>query len=66
MKRNACQKCVFAVRDNNPHCGLRGFTDKFNVEHCSGAGTVIPPGYELQEDGYFSWVKKKEGCKELL
>ena len=59
MKRNACQKCTFAVYDDNPHCGLRGFTDKFNVEWCSAKGDKIPNGYELQEDGYFSWIKKE-------
>ena len=60
MKRNACQKCVFAVDDNQPHCGLRGFRSDFNVEYCSAENDTIPNGYELQEDGYFSWVKKKE------
>lgn len=59
MKRNACQKCVFAVRDDNPHCGLRGFTTSFNVEWCESENDKAPNGYELQEDGYFSWVKKK-------
>ena len=73
MKRNACQKCVFAVRDDNPHCGLRGFTTSFNVEWCESENDKAPNGYELQEDGYFSWVKKKnkypktyeECCKVL-
>ena len=60
MKRNACQKCVFAVDDNNPHCGLRGFRSDFNVEYCSAENGTIPNGYELQEDGYFSWVEKKK------
>ena len=60
MKRNACQKCVFAVRDDNPHCGLRGFTSSFNVEWCESENDKAPNGYELQEDGYFSWVKKKK------
>ena len=60
MKRNACQKCVFAVRDDNPHCGLRGFTTSFNVEWCSAENDKAPNGYELQEDGYFSWVNKKK------
>ena len=59
MKRNACQKCVFAVRDDNPHCGLRGFTTSFNVEWCESENDKAPNGYELQEDGYFSWVEKK-------
>ena len=59
MKRNACQKCAFAVRDDNPHCGLRGFTTSFNVEWCESENDKAPNGYELQEDGYFSWVKKK-------
>ena len=73
MKRNACQKCAFAVRDDNPHCGLRGFTTSFNVEWCSAENDKAPNGYELQEDGYFSWVVKKkeypktyEECCELL
>ena len=57
---NACQKCVFAVRDDNPHCGLRGFRSDFNVEYCSAENDTIPNGYELQEDGYFSWVEKKK------
>ena len=60
MKRNACQKCVFAVRDDNPHCGLRGFTTSFNVEWCSAENDKAPNGFELQEDGYFSWVEKKK------
>ena len=72
-KSNACQKCAFAVRDDNPHCGLRGFTSRFNVEWCSAENDKAPNGYELQEDGYFSWViKKKEypktykECCEIL
>ncbi len=60
MKRNACQKCVFAVRDDNPHCGLRGFRSDFNVEWCESENDKVPNGYELQEDGYFSWVHKKK------
>ena len=60
MKRNACQKCAFAVHDDNPHCGLRGFTTCFNVEWCSAENDKASNGYELQEDGYFSWVKKKK------
>ena len=67
MKRNACQKCVFAVRGDNPHCGLRGFTTSFNVEWCESENDKAPNGYELQEDGYFSWVeKKKEYPKTFL
>lgn len=73
MKRNACQKCAFAVRDDNPHCGLRGFTTSFNVEWCSSENDKAPNGYELQEDGYFSWVEKKkeypktyEECHDML
>ena len=57
---NACQKCVFAVYDDKPHCGLRGFRSDFNVERCSAENDKAPNGYELQEDGYFSWVKKKK------
>ena len=57
---NACQKCVFAVNDANPHCGLRGFRSDFNVEWCSAENNTVPNGYELQEDGYFSWVEKKK------
>lgn len=60
MKRNACQKCAFAVRDDNPHCGLRGFRSDFNVEWCESENDKAPNGYELQEDGYFSWLNKKE------
>ena len=73
MKRNACQKCVFAVDDDKPHCGLRGFRSDFNVESCSAENDTLPNGYELQEDGYFSWVKKKkeypktyEECCEVI
>ena len=73
IKRNACQKCVFAVYDDNPHCGLRGFTTSFNVERCSAENDTVPNGYELQEDGYFSWVEKKKEypktyceCKDIL
>ena len=73
MKRNACQKCVFAVDDDKPHCGLRGFRNDFNVEYCSAENDTIPNGYELQEDGYFSWVEKKkeypktyEECEKIL
>lgn len=58
---NACEKCVFAVYDDNPHCGLRGFRSDFNVEICLSENDTAPNGYELQEDGYFSWVKKKRG-----
>jgi hypothetical protein len=57
---NACEKCVFAVDDDKPHCGLRGFRSDFNVEYCSAENDTIPNGYELQEDGYFSWVNKKK------
>ena len=60
MKRNACQKCVFAVDDDKPHCGLRGFRSDFNVEWCEAENDTVPNGYELQEDGYFSWVEKKK------
>lgn len=64
MKRNACQKCAFAVYDDNPHCGLRGFRTSFNVERCSAENDTAPNGYELQEDGYFSWVEKKKEYPE--
>lgn len=57
---NACQKCAFAVYDDNPHCGLRGFTTNFNVEWCSSENDKAPNGYELQDDGYFSWINKKK------
>lgn len=60
MKRNACQKCCFAVYDDNPHCGLRGFRTSFNVERCSAENDTVPNGYELQEDGYFSWINERE------
>lgn len=55
-----CQKCVFAVKGNNPHCGLRGFRSDFNVESCSAKNNTIPNGFELQSDGYFSWINRKE------
>ena len=55
-----CQKCVFAVNDDNPHCGLRGFRSDFNVKSCSAKNDTIPNGFELQSDGYFSWINKKE------
>lgn len=67
-----CQECVFAVNDNNPHCGLRGFRNDFNVTSCSAKNNVIPNGFELQSDGYFSWVNKKkypknyEECAEII
>lgn len=57
--RNSCANCVFAILDDKPHCGLRGFTDKFNIKDCSAENNILPNGYELQEDGYFSWVQKK-------
>lgn len=55
-----CQECVFAVKDDNPHCGLRGFRNDFNVKSCSAKNNTIPNGFELQKDGYFSWLNKKE------
>lgn len=67
-----CQECVFAVNDNNPHCGLRGFRNDFNVTSCSAKNNVVPNGFELQSDGYFSWVNKKkypktyEECAEII
>ena len=67
-----CQECVFAVNDNNPHCGLRGFRNDFNVKSCSAKNNAIPNGFELQSDGYFSWVNKKkypktyEECAEII
>lgn len=58
MKLNKCTQCVYAV--NNNHCGLRGFRSNFNVNYCSAQNTdKLPNGFELQEDGYFSWVNKK-------
>lgn len=58
MKDNKCTQCVYAV-DNN-HCGLRGFRSNFNVDYCSAQNVdKLPNGFELQEDGYFSWVNKK-------
>lgn len=55
-----CKECVFAVKDNNPHCGLRGFRSDFNVKSCSAKNNITPNGFELQSDGYFSWVNRKE------
>lgn len=58
MKKSVCNTCVYAV--NNNHCGLRGFRSDFNVKYCSAQNTdKLPNGFELQEDGYFSWVNKK-------
>lgn len=58
MKINKCTQCVYAV--NNNHCGLRGFRSNFNVNYCSAQNIdKLPNGFELQEDGYFSWVNKK-------
>ena len=58
MKINKCAQCVYAV--NNNHCGLRGFRSNFNVNYCSAQNVdKLPNGFELQEDGYFSWVNKK-------
>ena len=72
MKTNKCTHCVYAV--NNNHCGLRGFRTNFNVNYCSAQNVdKLPNGFELQEDGYFSWVNKKpkylktyEECLEYL
>ena len=53
-----CTQCVYAV--NNNHCGLRGFRSDFNVNYCSAQNTdKLPNGFELQEDGYFSWINRK-------
>lgn len=58
MKKSVCNTCVYAV--NNNHCGLRGFRSDFNVKYCSAQNVdKLPNGFELQEDGYFSWVNKK-------
>lgn len=58
MNENKCIQCVYAV--NNNHCGLRGFRSNFNVNYCSAQNVdKLPNGFELQEDGYFSWVNKK-------
>lgn len=55
---NKCTYCVYAV--NNNHCGLRGFRSNFNVNYCSAQNVdKLPNGFELQEDGYFSWVNEK-------
>lgn len=57
MKPNKCTYCVYAV--NNNHCGLRGYTSRFNRDYCSAQNIdKLPNGFELQEDGYFSWVSK--------
>lgn len=72
MKPNKCTYCVYAV--NNNHCGLRGFRSNFNVNYCSAQNVdKLPNGFELQEDGYFSWVNKKskypttyDECCDLL
>lgn len=72
MKPNKCTQCVYAV--NNNHCGLRGFRSNFNVSYCSAQNVdKLPNGFELQEDGYFSWVNKKpkypttfEECLNML
>lgn len=54
---NLCTRCVYAV-DN--HCGLRGFTNDFNRPYCSAQNAdKLPNGFELQPDGYFSWVDSK-------
>ena len=72
MKESVCNTCVYAV--NNNHCGLRGFRSNFNVNYCSAQNVdKLPNGFELQEDGYFSWVNKKpkypktfEECLNML
>lgn len=57
IEDNKCTQCVYAV--NNNHCGLRGFRSNFNVNYCSAQNVdKLPNGFELQEDGYFSWVNK--------
>ena len=58
MKKSVCNTYVYVV--NNNHCGLRGFRSDFNVKYCSAQNVdKLPNGFELQEDGYFSWVNKK-------
>ncbi len=58
MKKSVCNTCVYAV--NNNHCGLRSFRSDFNVKYCSAQNVdKLPNGFELQEDGYFSWINKK-------
>lgn len=72
MKKSVCNTCVYAV--NNNHCGLRDFRSDFNVKYCSAQNVdKLPNGFELQEDGYFSWVNKKpkypktfEECLNML
>jgi hypothetical protein len=72
MNENKCTQCVYAV--NNNHCGLRGFRSNFNVNYCSAQNVdKLPNGFELQEDGYFSWVNRKpkypktfEECLNIL
>ena len=72
MNENKCTQCVYVV--NNDHCGLRGFRSNFNVNYCSAQNVdKLPNGFELQEDGYFSWVNKKpkysatfEECLNML
>lgn len=72
INENKCTQCVYAV--NNDHCGLRGFRSNFNVNYCSAQNVdKLPNGFELQEDGYFSWVNKKpkypatfEECLNML
>lgn len=55
---NKCNECAFAVK--NAYCGLRGYTSKFPKSFCSAFNSKAPSGFELQEDGYFDWVKEKE------
>lgn len=62
---NVCKECVFAVNDDNPHCGLRGFRNDFNVKSCSAKNDTIPNGFELQSDGYFLGLIKR-GIRRLI
>lgn len=53
-----CAGCAF---DTGDHCGLRGFIslDRYPraKDTCSARSEKAPEGYELQSDGYFSWVE---------
>lgn len=53
-----CAGCAF---DTGDHCGLRGFISQDRYprakDTCSARSEKAPEGYELQSDGYFSWVE---------
>lgn len=64
-----CDTCAFYV--NNAYCGLRGYIVAHSCPRsrklgCSAYRIGKPNGFELAEDGYFSWINnKKEEMKKV-